>query len=110
MERATLNRDQDISPEFRQKARRSMANGHATNTEFQAAELARSDSLRGQLNRIISDHSERERTELHCAIRDALTEIRHLCDIHQLDFDALNDRAIEVYREELGIGDERETH
>lgn len=74
-----------------------------TNAKYQAARLVQMpDSLLGQLSRIITEYSEREGTELHCAIRDVLTDVRHLCDIREFDFAALDTDAYQVYLQELG--------
>lgn len=69
-----------------------------TNARYQANRLAGTpNSLLGQLSRIVTDYSEREGTELHCAIRDALIDLRHLCDIHGFDFGELDTDAHRGY-------------
>jgi hypothetical protein len=74
-----------------------------TNANAQAARLKKApNSLLGQLSRIITKYADREGTEFNCAIRDTLTDIRHLCDIHGLEWAALDEQAYDVYREELG--------
>jgi hypothetical protein len=74
-----------------------------TNAKAQAARLKKMpNSLLGQLSRIITKYADREGTELHCAIRDTLTDIRHLCDIHGLEWGGLDEQAYDVYLEELG--------
>ena len=74
-----------------------------TNAKYQAKRLSQSpDSLLGQLNRIITEYSDREGTEPHRAIRDVLTDVRHLCDIRKFDFSALDRDGYEVYLQELG--------
>jgi hypothetical protein len=100
---AVIHQKDDITPEFRHKAKRQMSGG-MTIADSQVARLAQLDSLLGRLARNITEYSEREGIELHCAIRDAVSDIRHLCDIHRLDFEALEDQAREMYLEELGAG------
>jgi len=78
-----------------------------TSAHYQANRLAESpDSLLGQISRIVTDYSEFEGIELHCAIRDTLTDLRHLCDIHGFDFGELDGDAHEGYIEELGAAHE----
>jgi len=74
-----------------------------TNAKAQAARLKQTpDSLLGQLSRIITKYADREGTEFNCAIRDTLTDLRHLCDIHGLEWAWLDEQAYDVYLEELG--------
>jgi|HubBroStandDraft_5_1064220.scaffolds.fasta_scaffold1026935_2 hypothetical protein len=73
-----------------------------TNAEYQAKRIAQGPSLLAALHKLIEAHCEEQGLEPVSALRDALTDMRHLADIHQLDFGELDQYAYEGYLEELG--------
>ena len=73
-----------------------------TNTQYQARRLAEGPSLLAALHKVLESHCEEQGLEPVSALRDALTDMRHLADIYQLDFGELDQYAHEGYLEELG--------
>jgi hypothetical protein len=73
-----------------------------TNAEYQAKRLAEGPSLLAALHKVLESHSEEQGLESVSALRDALTDMRHLADIYQLNFGELDHYAYEGYLEELG--------
>jgi hypothetical protein len=73
-----------------------------TNAEYQAKRLAEGLSLLAALHKVIEEHCEEQGLEPVSALRDALTDMRHLADVYHLDFGALDHYAHEGYLEELG--------
>jgi hypothetical protein len=73
-----------------------------TNAEYQAKRIAQGPCLLAALRKLIDAHCEEQGLEPVSALRDALTDMRHLADIHQLDFGELDQYAYEGYLEELG--------
>jgi len=73
-----------------------------TNAQYQAKRLADGPSLLAALHKVIEVHCEEQGIEPVSALRDALTDMRHLADIYQLDFGELDQYAHEGYLEELG--------
>lgn len=70
------------------------------NKELQEHRLRLGPSLLVTLNDAITGYAETEGTDIDCAIRDALTDIRHLCDVHGLDYGDIDERAYSGYLEE----------
>jgi len=59
-----------------------------------------------ELRRILSIYQEQEGTKVSLAIRDAMTELVHVCDENSLDADDLFDAGIEVaIQERLAAAD-----
>jgi hypothetical protein len=73
-----------------------------TNAEYQAKRFAEGPCLLTALHKLIEAHCEEQGLEPVSALRDALTDMRHLADIYQLDFGAMDHYAYEGYLEELG--------
>jgi hypothetical protein len=73
-----------------------------TNAQHQAKRLANGPSLLAALHKVIDAHCEEQGLETVSALRDALTDMRHLADIYRLDFGELDHDAHEGYIEELG--------
>jgi hypothetical protein len=73
-----------------------------TNAEYQAKRLTEGPSLLAALHKVLESHCEEQGLEPVSALRDALTDMRHLADIYQLDFGELDQYAYEGYLEELG--------
>ena len=73
-----------------------------TNAEYQAKRMAEGPSLLAALHRVLEAHCQEQGLEPISALRDALTDMRHLADIYQLDFGELDQYAHEGYLEELG--------
>jgi hypothetical protein len=73
-----------------------------TNAEFQKKRIAQGPSLLAALHKVLERHCEEQGLEPVSALRDALTDMRHLADIHRLDFGELDRYAHEGYLEELG--------
>lgn len=72
-----------------------------TSTEYQKQRLNDPcGSYIAKLAAVIREYMETEGTGYDCALRDTLTDIRHLCDIEGLDYAAIDDRAHEVYTDE----------
>lgn len=72
-----------------------------TNAEYQANRLTQGPSLLVALNRVIKKHCREQDLEPASALRDALTDMRHLADVYALDFGALDSQAHDGYLEEL---------
>jgi hypothetical protein len=72
-----------------------------TNAEYQKKRIAQGPCLLAALHKVIEEHCEEQGLEPVSALRDALTDMRHLADIYQFDFGELNQYAHEGYREEL---------
>jgi hypothetical protein len=53
-----------------------------------------------ELLRLISAVKQDQKTDLSCAIRDVLTDLAHICEDNNIDFDGRCDAAIEVAKEE----------
>jgi hypothetical protein len=45
-------------------------------------------------------------TSTECAVRDLLTDLRHYCDLHDIDFDERSEGSLEVYLEEKDLEEE----
>jgi hypothetical protein len=73
-----------------------------TNAEYQTKRIAEGPSLLAALHKVLESHCEEQDLERGSALRDALTDMRHLTDIYQLDFGELDRYAHEGYLEELG--------
>jgi len=73
-----------------------------TNAQFQKRRIAQGPSLLAALHKVLESHCEEQGLEPVSALRDALTDMRHLADIYQLDFGELDQYAHEGYLEELG--------
>jgi hypothetical protein len=73
-----------------------------TNAEYQAKRLTEGPSLLAALHKVLESHCEAQGLEPVSAMRDALTDMRHLADIYQLDFGELDHYAHEGYIEEMG--------
>jgi hypothetical protein len=73
-----------------------------TNAEYQKNRIAQGPSLLAVLYQVIEKHCEEQGLEPVSALRDALTDMRHLADIYQLDFGELEHYAYEGYIEEMG--------
>ena len=73
-----------------------------TNAEYQAKRLTQGPCLLAALHKVIEAHCEEQGLEPLSAMRDALTDMRHLADIFELDFGELDQCAYEGYLEELG--------
>ena len=71
-----------------------------TNAEYQKFRLGQGPSLLKDLHDTIEHYCEEQGTEIESTIRDVLTDLRHLCDIHGFDFAAIDRRAYEGYCEE----------
>lgn len=69
----------------------------------QYARLRNKASLLNPLNRLIRDYARREGIGYECAVRDVLTDARHLCDLTALDYGDIDERAYQVYLEEGAI-------
>ena len=52
-----------------------------TNAEYQAKRLVQGPSLLAALHRVFESHCEEQALEPVSALRDALTDMRHLADI-----------------------------
>jgi hypothetical protein len=75
-----------------------------TNTEHQKKRIAQGPSLLAALHKVLESHWEEQGLEPVSALRDALTDMRHLADIYQLDFGELDHYAYEGYIEEVAAG------
>ena len=73
-----------------------------TNAEYQTERIAQGPCLLAALHKVIEAHCEEQGLEPVSALRDALTDMRHLADIYELDFGELDQYAHEGYLEELG--------
>jgi hypothetical protein len=73
-----------------------------TNAEYQKKRIAQGPCLLATLHKVIEAHCEEHGMEPVSALRDALTDMRHLADIYQLDFGELDHDAYEGYIEEMG--------
>ncbi len=73
-----------------------------TNAEFQTKRIAEGPCLLAALHKVLESHCEEQGLEPVSALRDALTDMRHLADIYQLDFGEMDQYAHEGYLEELG--------
>lgn len=71
-----------------------------TNAEYQKFRLGQGPSLLKDLRDTIERYCEEQGTETEATIRDVLTDLRHLCDVHDLDFGEIDRRAYEGYCEE----------
>lgn len=72
-----------------------------TNAEYQRKRMKQGPCLIATLHRIIKRHCRAQGIEPESALTDALTDMRHLADIYELDFSALESEASDGYREEL---------
>jgi hypothetical protein len=72
-----------------------------TNAKFQKKRIKQGPCLLAALHKVIEAHCEEQGLEPVSALRDALTDMRHLADIYQLDFGELDQYAHEGYLEEL---------
>jgi hypothetical protein len=72
-----------------------------TNAEYQAKRLAQGPSLLSALHKVVERHCEEQGLEPVSGMRDALTDMRHLADIYQLDFGELDHYAHDGYLEKL---------
>jgi len=68
-----------------------------TNAEYQKNRIAQSPCLLAALHKVLESHCEEQGLEPVSALRDALTDMRHLADIYQLDFGELYQYAHERY-------------
>ena len=73
-----------------------------TNTEYQQNRIKQGPCLLAALHQVIEAHCEEQGLEPVSALRDALTDMRHLADIYLLEFGELDQYAYEGYLEELG--------
>jgi hypothetical protein len=73
-----------------------------TSAEYQAKRLTEGPSLLAALHKVLEKHCEEQGLEPVSALRDALTDMRHLADVYQLDFGELDHYAHEGYLEEMG--------
>lgn len=76
-----------------------------TNAEYQKHRAdADSNCLLSRLRALATEYNgtiDREGEVSDSAVRDLLTDIRHLCDMYGLDFGAIDTEAYEGYLEEL---------
>ncbi len=56
--------------------------------------------LRNSLSDLLRDYAENEGTDLQSALRDALTDLQHIADAEQLDWEKALVGSEEVYNEE----------
>jgi len=70
------------------------------NTQY--GRLRDNASLLNQLNKLVRDYAKRAGTNYDCALRDVLTDARHLCDLNGLDYGHIDARAYSGYCEENG--------
>ena len=70
-----------------------------TNAAYQKMRLREGPSLLVTLNNAVTDEAE-EGVTMDEAICHALTDLRHLCDVHGFDFGAIDRRAYAGYVEE----------
>jgi len=73
-----------------------------TNAEYQTKRITQGHSLIATLHKVIEEHCQEHGLEPVFAMRDALTDMHHLADVYQLDFEDLEDQAYDGYLEELG--------
>jgi hypothetical protein len=73
-----------------------------TNAEYQRNRIAQGPCLLAALHKVIEAHCAEQGLEPVSALRDVLTDMRHLADIYQLDFGELDHYAYEGYIEEIG--------
>lgn len=59
------------------------------------------DSLIGKLHAVLTEYCEGEGVEMEFAMRDALTDMRHICDIHELNLGDIDGRAHQGYLSEV---------
>ena len=71
-----------------------------TNAQYQR-KRRREPSLLRDLEIAIFRYARGQGTTVECTVRDVLTDLRHACDIHGLNFGELNSRAYQGYLEEL---------
>jgi hypothetical protein len=73
-----------------------------TNSQYQRKRIRRDQAaLIAQLRKAILVYANQQGTTVDRAVCDSLVDIRHLCDIWRLDYNALDDDAHEGYLEEL---------
>lgn len=71
-----------------------------TNAQYQRKRIKRGPCLLATLHRAITKHCREQGIEPEFALRDAVTDLRHLADIYQLDFAEVDANAYECYLEE----------
>ena len=71
-----------------------------TNAQYQEFGMGQGKSLLRSLGDIIQRYSKDEGTDMECAMRDTLTDLRHLCDVYGLDFGKIDSKAHKGYLEE----------
>jgi hypothetical protein len=73
-----------------------------TNAQYQRTRIrGDASALIAQFRRAILLYARAQGTSVERAMSDSLVDLRHLCDIWQLDFGALESDAYEGYLEEL---------
>lgn len=72
-----------------------------TNAEYQRKRIKQGPCLIATLHRAIRRHCREQGIEPESALRDAMTDMRHLADIYRLNFAEVDSDAYDGYREEL---------
>jgi hypothetical protein len=70
------------------------------NREYQRWRRNQGKSLLRSLDTLLLLYSKDQGVAIHNTLRDALTDLRHIADIHNLNFGAADSEAYEVYLEE----------
>ena len=71
------------------------------NRKYQRQRRNSGPCLLRSLDAAILVYAREQGCSIECAIRDALTDLRHISDIHRQDFANIDDRAHDGYVEEL---------
>jgi hypothetical protein len=58
-------------------------------------------TLLQKLDELIAELAQAEGTTLQAALRDVLTDLRHVAVVRKLDFDLAEEGAVQVFQEEL---------
>jgi hypothetical protein len=61
------------------------------------------DNIKLKLIKLLTEHADQVGTDIHGAIRDFITDLHHLADEHQVNFDLVLEGAEEVYQEHLDL-------
>lgn len=77
-----------------------MTNGEYQKIRIGAPENGTPDTLIGMIAYSIQKYSEEQGTTFDCAVRDALIEMRHICDAFELDYAERDKQAYAGYVEE----------
>ena len=72
-----------------------------TNRDYQRFRRSQGPSLLRSLDTEILRYARSQGTTVECALRDALTDLRHIADIHKLNFWEMDHSAHEGYSQEL---------